>query len=302
MSMPLQSGPPADAAPAAAPATEAAPATPVVEDAPPALHPAWARTLDDAGIPEMLRPKLIEQIRRSEAEANSAVEKAKSESVDPSWKAFIEMSQGVNATPEDLVRSWNATQEMVNDPFGHMDRFTAQVDELVKSGQMPARTGAAVKADEQQQVNEVMGLETPEQQQIAALQKRLDDQDTQRTQKAEADSAEEYADLFYGELDKAIATLDGMDQAKYDNLRDLADTMLFNDNTGRLTPETAITNAIARLGLTAKAAEAPAGTPPLPIGGGGSSLPGQAPTKYTDDKSRNAAMLEEGRRILAQDN
>jgi polyhydroxyalkanoate synthesis regulator phasin len=298
MSMPLQSGPPADAtveAPAVeAPAVEA----PAVEE-PAALHPAWARTLDEAGIPDMLRPKLIEQIRRSEAEANSAVEKAKAESVDPSWREFIEMSKGVNASPEDLVRSWNATQEMVNDPFGHMDRFTAQVDELVKSGKMPARQAAAVKADEQQQVNEIIGLETPEQQQIAALQRRLDDQDTERAQQAELSQADEYANLFYGELDKATTGLD-LDQSGKDNVRDLADTALFNDKTGRLTPAEAITNAIARLGI--KAAAAPAGNPPMPIGGGGSSIPATVKAKFANNDAREAAMLDEARRVLAQNN
>ena len=301
MSMPLQSAPPADATPDVTPDAPAADAAPAVEEQTP-LHPAWARTLDDAGIPDMLRPKLIEQIRRSEAEANSAVEKAKSESVDPTWRAFIEMSQGVNATPEDLVRSWNASQEMVQDPFGHMDRFTAQVDELVKSGQMPARQGAQIKRDEQQQVNEIVGLDTPEQQQIAALQKRLDEQDNQRAQQDEQFQADDYADLFYGELDKAASPLEGMTQDRYDNIRDLADTALFNDNTGRLTPAVAIANAIARLGFKAGQAAPAAGTPPLPIGGGGSSIPGQTPVKFTDEKGRQAAMLEEARRVLAQDN
>lgn len=306
MSMPLQSGPPADTtpppAPAATPSAEpAAPgvapeaATPPAAE-PPAVHPAWERTFEEAGIPDMLRPKLIEQVRRSETEAQRAIEAARAEAVPAEWKAFIEQSAGANASPTELIQAWNATQQMINDPFTFLDNFQKGIDEAVAAGQITAPEGRTLKAQAADALGDPAALETDEQKQIRELTEWRTQQEAATAQAQLDQQATQYANDFWNALDSTLAT------AKYTNLTDeqkqsvadWADTALFNDPTQTLTIQKAMDAAVARLatfGIQPVPDAAPAPNQ-LPVQGGGNALPGVPPQKFTTEAERKKAMLD----------
>lgn len=290
--------PPApDAEPIVAPDAAAEPAP---------LHPAWEQALE--AIPDMLRPAIVDQIRKSDFEANKAIEAARG-TIDPQWQSFLADAQGAGATPADLVNSWNAAQELRRDPLTFQKNLNTRIDELVALGQLTRAEGVQAKQDVAGELNqELAGLESPEAKRIAELEQRIverEQRDAQReeqqTQQEVDRQAQEYGDRFFAEVASQFAADPALANAAQQTqvvVAQLADKKMELDPTGTLTEAQAIAASIRELKAWGSQQQQPAAQPNMPVSTG-SSLPAPVAQKFATENDRNAAMLAEAARVLA---
>ncbi len=303
--------PVAPAAPAAA-----APVTPPAEPAP--LHPAWEQALE--AIPDMLRPKIVDQIRKSDTEAQRAIEAARG-TIDPEWQKFLTAAQAAGATPEEMRQGWNAAQALQRDPIKFAADLTASIDQMVAAGKLTRPEAAAAKA----QVDAAAAAQgaapddllTPEGRELVEVRRQLAELSgtvqgdlTARQQVQQEAEAQQYGDAFFAEIDTQFnaANLAGASVATRVAVARYADGLLDADATGSLTEKRAIEAAIVKLReasaeltpqATAPAAVVAPGAP-LPVGGGSAALPVAPVGKFATEADREAAMLAEAARVLAE--
>lgn len=296
--MPLEGGAPAPTEPT----TEAPVETPPTEEA---IHPAWEKAME--AVPEIIRGPLVEQIRRSDAEAKKAIETARSSAgadIDPAWREFITDSTNNGISPNDLVESWNnlnaLQQAMLEDPDGFMDDLNNQLNQMVAAGQITRRQAQQVQGDA------VAELQTPEMQEIAALKQQIQqneqrwaDVDQAATQQQINEAVEDYSRSFLEQINGAFVA-NGLGQIPAESklgIAQIAASLL--DSNERLTEDQGIKIAIDRYKVMVGApASAPAAPGAPPVGGGSQALPAQT-NKFHDYDEREAAMLAEARRQAA---
>jgi len=302
--------------PAAAPVVDPA-AAPVVPDAAAEAptHPAWEKSWDEAGIADMQRPILREQVRRTEAAANKAIEDAKAASIDPNWKAFVDEAAAAGVGPAELRTAYNAGEAIRQDPVGFLDNFTTQVNALVAAGTLTRKEGQQAQVAGQQAAvaaaaeNDLAAL-SPQDPRYDALKVEVDAMKAQRAEEqkqqakyASEREAEQFADQFVGTVDTALGA-QGFGDASPETRGFIANMALsLLDGNPQLTEAQAIAGAIdglkkeivARGGTLPVVAAAGAAATAPPIGGGSSTVAGAAVVPM-DDKSREAAMIAEGLR------
>lgn len=307
-----------------------APVEPVVE-APPAeqapepaaIHPSWEKTFEEAGIPDMLRPKLIEKIRADDASVQQQLQAARG-TIDPVWQDFLKEATSAGVTPPDLIASYNAAAALKRDPIAFAADLSASIDQLVKEGKLTRPQAAAAQqqvADAAaQQIDDPTALLSPDSEKMAALQKQIEElqgtvtsaaqrQQAEREEAAQAQQAKEYGDRFFAEVDAQFEAHPVLKAANVDTkvaVARLADAMLAADSTNTLTEKSAIEAAIRQLDQVrtmGTAAPAAAGQrQQVPVQGGGAALPvPPAPGKFASEADRTAAMLAEAARVLASE-
>lgn len=287
----------------------------------PALHPSWEKTLDEAGIPDMLRPKLVEQIQRSERESQAAIEQARAASIDPAWKQFVDSAAGAGATPEALVGAYNAAQAIQADPIAFHAQLTQQIDQLVEAGVLTRAQAAEQKQTVDDAVSSALDGDDPIQKELAELKQwraqqeaNAQRQQTETQQRAAQAEAQQYAAEFHTQLRSQLAAATGIaeqefgtDQAArgfYQTVGRLAESVLANDPTDQITPEQAVQQALGSLGPLVEANKrqaAPAqpqvpGFPAFSAASGSAAVPAPTAQKFENDDQRIAAMLAEAAR------
>jgi hypothetical protein len=293
--------------------------------------PVWEKAFDDAGIPDMLRPKLRETAKATTANAQKAIELARGGGVPPEWAAFIGGATESGVTPNALVDAWNAAQAIREDPLGFARDLNARINELTASGDITPAQAAAAREQGAQAIadaadpNAALNMKTPEQEALEAQQARLDAMEQQMTARQQADEdaqiqyeAQQNAENFGRELLTQL-TAGGYTQ-EAGTLNDdiigsvgrIAAAALETDQTGTLTAQAAISTALATLNRISggpKAVEQPAvaGAPQqMPVGGGRGAPGAEAKPTFGKDANgqraerqwREQIMLEEGRRIM----
>lgn len=287
----------------------------------PSLHPAWAKTLDEAGIPDMLRPKLIEQIQRSERESQAAIEQARAGSIDPTWKQFVDSAAGAGATPEALVGAYNAAQAIQADPIAFHAQLTQQIDQLVEAGVLTRAQANEQKQTVDDAVASALDGDDPIQKELAELKQwraqqeaNAQRQQTEAQQRAAQEEAQQYAAEFHTQLRTQLAAAAGMTEQDFgtdDNARQfyqtvgrLAESVLANDPTDQITPQQAVQQALGALGplveankrQTAPAQQQTPGIPAFSAAAGSAAVPAPAAQKFANDDQRIQAMLAEAAR------
>jgi polyhydroxyalkanoate synthesis regulator phasin len=282
---------------------------PVVEPAavePAPLHPAWEQALE--AIPDMLRPAIVDQIRKSDFEANKAIEAARG-TIDPAWQSFLADAQGAGATPGDLINSWNAAQELVRDPLTFQKNLNTRIDQLVAMGQLTRAEGQQAKQEVAGEVSQELGnLDTPEAKRIADLEKQIADlsgtvqQDLSAREQQQIDQqAQAYGDRFFAEVASQFAADPALANAAQQTqvvVAQLADKKIELDPTGTLTEAQAIAASIRELKAWGNQQQPAAQQQAMPVGTG-SGLPAPAAQKFVTENDRNAAMLAEAARVLS---
>ena len=293
--------------------------------------PVWEKAFDDAGIPDMLRPKLRETAKATAAQTQKAIETARGGGVSPEWQAFIGGATQAGINPNALVDAWNAAQAIREDPVAFARDLNAEIEKRVGSGELTQAQAQQARAEGAQAIadasdpNAPLNMKTPEQEAIEAQQARLDQMEQQFTarQQAEEDAqiqyeAQQTAETFGREL-LAQLTAGGYTQ-EAGTLNDdvigsvgrIAAAALETDSTGTLTPQSAIATALATLNRISggpRPVEQPAAqqqAQQMPVGGGrGAPAPEAKPTFGKDANGQRAekqwrekVMVEEGLRIL----
>lgn len=285
------------------------------------INPVWERAL--ANVPDIFRAPIIEQIRTSERESQSAIEKARSEanalleSVPDEWRSFIETSKGVNATPEDLTTAWNMTIALRADPYEFVGRVTSDLKRLIDTGELTPteaqRALIGIVNQAQQPLEQGLDLRTDEQREIAELKAQvtaLSQGEQQRQQSAaqqqQEQSAQQYAETFITKLREALP---GADDNIVQTVGYLADSLI-QQSGGKATVEQAVAAAVERATSMGLQLTAPAADPVIPpvtkvapptLAPATSGLPASEPVKFGTDKDRADAMLKAGLAVLAQE-
>lgn len=297
----------------AAPAQPAAPApsAPAEQQQAAAVHPAWDQALGN--IPEGWQGPIREQIRVQEAEFQKELEKARSGGVPEDWRGLYDQAHQLGLSPQELVEAYNGQQQlyqqMVADPDGFLDSLRSEIDQAVQQGLITRKQAAQIDAQAQAQVDAAAGADllTPEQQQIQALQARLDQRDQQelterqqyaqqqqfeQMQQAAADEAQNFVAAVHDAFD-TDPQLAGAKPEVRQIAAQVASGYLDADTTGQLTYATAIQQALAQLRQQLGWGGAPAplqgqqqaASPAAAIGGGVNGAPAAAPQQW-DLKTR----------------
>jgi len=310
-------------APAAEPAAAAEPT---------ALHPAWEKALE--AVPEYLRTPVIEQIRRSEVEAQSAIQAARG-SIEPQWQELLTAARAAGVSPQELKVAWDSAQAIRSDPQAFAESLNKRIEELVADGTLTPRQGAAAKAEAAGAASDAAGaaiddpLLSPDAQKLIKLEQELEDLrnglTTERQQQQQAaleqqrqQQQQAWGDQFFATVDTefqyeqrmAAATTPEAKAAVHNTriaLARLADTYLEADQTGTLTEAAAIKQAVAVLQQAQQTIATPAAAPAaqqqvqqIPVGGGSASVAARPSQKFTSEDEREKAMLEEAARFAAQ--
>lgn len=322
--------------PAAPPAAD--PTPPPAAEQPPAAtggdkptHPEWEATFEALGLPESFRGPLREQARKSEAEAQRAVEAARADSIAPEWREFVKSAQEAEATPADVVQAWNAAGSIARDPMGFAMQLEASIDAMVAQGQMTPtdawkakrQAHAAIVAEVQQQQQQQGqpstpdsdALLTPEQRQLkqvqdeitamkAAEQARIEaaqQQAQQQTLAQQQAAAEARATTFMSELEQRTK---GASPEQMQIIGRTASDMLAADATenggkGTLTIQAALDAVVdqaKKAGMSWQEQPQPGLAPPPAGGGLGVPTPTPPPLPKGDTPeardARAARMLE----------
>ncbi|MCC6855866.1 MAG: hypothetical protein IT189_07375, partial [Microbacteriaceae bacterium] len=296
---------------------------------PAALHPAWEKALE--ATPEYLRGPIVEQIRRSEVEAQSAIQAARG-SIEPQWQELLTAARAGGVSPQELTIAWDSAQAIRTDPQAFAESLNKRIEELVKDGTLTAREGAAAKVEAAAAAGGAElddPLLSPEAQRLIKLEQELEDlrtglsserqqQQQAAQQQQEQQRQQEWGDKFFATVDTefqyeqriAAAATPEAKLAVHNTriaLARLADTYLEADQTGTLTEEAAIKQAVAVLQQAQQTiASAPAvlaaqqQAQQIPVGGGSSSVATVAAQKFATEDAREKAMLDEAARFAAQ--
>jgi hypothetical protein len=314
-------------APPAGPAADApAPAAGAPAPTDYTTHPVWKDAL--APIPEMLQGPIVETIRRSEAEAQKAIEAARNQAMPQDWAGIVEEARQAGVTPEDLVAAYQGQNAMAQllrtDPDKFISDLQAQVDQMVAAGQITRKQGQQAVADAQQAADQ-QALLTPEQQKIAELeawkqqeeQRRKDEQTRQQEEEQrrqheaqlEAD-AERFFDSFdnvmLGEglavrdASGAVVAAEGVNPQTLQLIAEIAAQQV--DANPRLDPATALRQATANMRQQFEAAGGrlgPAVAGATPVIGSSAALPSAnagVPQQPKTMEGRAEAALQEALR------
>lgn len=277
-----------------------------------AIHPSWDKAL--AAVPESLRGPIYEQIRTSERESQSAIEKARENATPDEWRALVSEAAEVGLTPAELVDSYNATngmrQQIAEDPDAFLSNLTEQVRAAVRAGDLTAKQGSALLQDAQDQVDDTVELD-PRDAQIRELQERQERFEQGQMQQQEAAEyqqqlaeAEQTGQDFINQMNNqfevnGMAGLEGKTKAIIAGYAN--DLLEENEN---LTAEAAATQAVAEFKqrFNIQTAPAPAaGQPRVPIGGGSNGVPVQGAPKFSTAQERDAAMVALAKQMVASD-
>jgi hypothetical protein len=292
----------------------------------PGLHESWAKALDDTGIPEMLRGEnspLMQQIRRSEAEANRRIEELSQRQAPEEWQQLIQ-SAGDDVTPEDLAEAYRSALAVRENPFSFIDQFVAQVSAGVERGEISAPEGWVLKykaalgqgATPQQAAaaaNDDDVFTDPTEKRVRDLEQRLERQqqaELQRRQQQEEEyeaqleqqEQEELEEDFLITLDESLVaaglgTEDSIDPQVQAMVGTIA-TNIIDASDGAVPFDVAIQQAIGQVtslitgrgGSIQAAAPAAPGRQMPPVGGGSNAMVEQ-PQKFASKDERRAAML-----------
>lgn len=289
----------ATGAPAGAPDPNAgiAPVETPPADAP--LHPVWDRAM--GAIPEMLRGPLVDQIRTTEREHQSALEQARAGAAPTEWQGLIAEAAQLGVTPGDLAQSYASAQAIRENPVKFVNEMTELIEQraalpatdpnhldaaTVRWMKREAAAGAQALADGTVSPLGVPDPDDPAVKALAAVEQlraeQKADRDQQQQQQAEqvaAQTAREYASNFIATVDTATA---GASDPQKNMIASWANALIQGDTTGRLTPQQAIDAAVKAAkdsGMVwqplapGAAAPAPAAAP---VGGGSAAVPGAA--------------------------
>lgn len=317
----VQPAGPIDTAPAAP-----VPPAPSVGDAgaaptPDAVHPSWVETFDKAGIPDLLRPTLIEKIRADEAAVQRQIEAARG-NVPPEWQEILTEARAQGITPKELYDSYNAISTLREDPLAFRDQLSAEIDAAVAAGRLTPREGQqaqqqidnATDADlfeadpTAKALKEIQQRQEKTERELAERNQREQAEREQREQEQAAREQEQWLDNFFGSIKTTLSTHPSFQAAFADpesptavnaqiTVARIAGGIL---DGGRAKDEAeAIQMAITQLeSISATPKPAPGAIPP--ISGGGNAMPGQAPAGKMSEAQREAAMLAEGLRWQGQ--
>lgn len=294
--------------------------------------PVWEAAFEKNGIPEMLRPGLRETARQSAAAAQKAIEQARGGGVPAEWQAFIGGATQSGVTPNALVDAWNAAQAIREDPIAFARDLNEAINQRVASGEITQQQAQQARVEGAQAIadaadpNAPLNMKTPEQEQLEALQARLDAQEQRQTAQQVADenaqiqyeaqqTAENFGRELLGQLTAGGYTQEAgtLNDDIIGSVGRIAAAALETDQTGTLTAQSAISTALATLnrisgGPRAVAAPVVAGVPQqMPVGGGrGAPAAGVEKPVFGKDANgqrverqwREKIMLEEGLRIM----
>lgn len=149
------------------------------------VHSSWDGVLEM--FPEgAQRDALISQIRESERNASTAIQKASEAAAPEDWRELIDQAKQVGLTPEELSQSYNQFEEMreqiASDPDGWLDGMKNEIDQAVQRGDITRKEGAQLKKDAATQAaagDAGVDLEDPD---VAELRKEVEAQKQWRQQ------------------------------------------------------------------------------------------------------------------------
>jgi hypothetical protein len=288
----------------------------------------WEQAL--SVVPDQLRKGIYKQIRRSERESQSEIEKSRGQSVAGPWKDFADQAQRAGITdPEILVNAYNIQQAIANDPQKFLVDLRDELQNAVNTGQLTASEAAQALYAGQQKAVEAPAdpLETPEMAQIRELtaqMKGMSDaqaqrflQDNERQQQADDQQQEAFdnqqAAAYYDEFGTSVKTqmsargYAGASGETAAMVMRIADSALSSDTSGTLSVDAAVKGAIDALdrarSVTPSAAQAPQ-RQTFPVGGGGGepAMEAQSFANTRDGrKERVAAMIAAGQAQFASE-
>jgi hypothetical protein len=315
------------AAPDAPPASPPTPQPPTGGDAGGqgsewSLHPSWDKTFEEtfaeAGIPDMLQPKvrekIAEKLRLDEAAVQRQIEAARG-NVPPEWRSLLEEARAAGVTPKQLVDSYFAVEQLRTDPIAFQQQLNQEIDTAVEKGILTRAQGEEAK----RQVDDAgdtfdLDADNPLAKKLSAVEQKLAEQEAreqQRQQEIEAQQAEQaetqWAESFFATVQSSLnaateyaplmsdPAMAAQAQTLQITVARLAGSLM--DANPSFTEAQAINGAIDQLRSVGAVPKAAAPVPPVQAGS--SAVPGQAPQKLTEN-DREAAMLAEALRWVGQ--
>lgn len=204
------------------------PAAPVVEPAAPeptpdapadyTAHPVWGKAVE--AVPDVLRGPLYEAIKTSEREAQRAIESARGTDIPQDWRELAAEAQQQGLSVEDLAAAYRGqaalAQLMQSDPDAFVAELSGQIDQLVASGQLTRRQGAAAKAEAQQVADQAGGEQlytSDTERQLAELKAWKEQQEQAEQQRQlEAQQAQQAEQIRLQEEAESNAYFDAFDR------------------------------------------------------------------------------------------
>lgn len=284
------------------------------------VHSSWDGVLEM--FPEgAQREALLAQIKESERNSSTAIQKAREAATPEEWRGIIDAANESGVTPDEIGASYNQMLEMQEaiqaDPDGWLNSMKSEIDQAVERGDITRKEGNQLKRDATAQVKDdpAVDLEDP---QIAEMRKELEEQrrwreqQTQQQQEFERQQQEQQANAevqrqtqdFITTFENAFNTDPALKDVEAENRYVVANhaVNLMQSNES-LSPEQATAAAIEQFRKMGALPSATSSQVP-PIGGGTNGhLPGvQAPGRGDVrgiDKDRQKAMEEELARLTA---
>ncbi len=292
-------------------------------EAEPALHESWVKAFDDAGIPDLMRKPLADQIRRSEAAANKRIEELSQRQMPEDWAELYQQAQAAGITPQQFVEDYNGARGIQADPVGFMVAMRDQIDAMVARGEMTAYEGyqakqnAAASANGQAAADGEPGWESPQDAELRQLREQLaqvqqgqtqfisqQQQREQQQQEAwEAQQAEAYAsqaaDQLIGMAEAAGFSRE--DQQSLQVIGAIASSYIEQGLPVDQAFQQAVNLAAARVAPAGgQPQRAQQGIPPIGAGTPGAVAGTTEGAHFANDRERAAAMVAAGKAITAQ--
>lgn len=316
--------------PAAEPVAPAAPATPE----PPvdySTHPVWGNAL--APIPDLLRGPIVETIRESERQAQTAIEAARANSTPAEWRQLIEEAKTAGVTPEQLVESYEGQRAMGellhSDPDAFLSEIQGQVDAMVQAGQITRRQGQAAMQQAQQVAADAQPILSDSDQRLADMQAKLDRIEQERAAEQERQRAaleqqqhdaqlEQEANEFFDTFDAEMLSLGYVERTSTGQIAAVIPAPTLQligevaaqhlDRNPQLSKQQAIKAAAESVRQQIEASGGhlgrPAAAPGIPVMGASSQIPsanaGQPQQKRSMDDRASHALAELLRQTGAQ--
>lgn len=293
---------------------------PVVDDVTPdtteyKVHPSWEKALE--AIPDMLRGPVIEQVRTSERESQSAIEKARAEATPAEWRALAADAADNGITVEELVSNYNSAlsfrEQLQADPDAFLASLSTEIDGLVASGQLTRKEAAAARKD----LEATAEILSPDQERIRTMQAQLDqqeqrwaDRDDQASSIQQAEAADAYVNEFFTAFDARMDAngLAGVNEDTKAAVARIADSILTADTSDTITSEQAIDEGIRQLvqSVTAMGGTLPVrqgAAPRIPVNGGSSAVAAPEAQHFAKGRAgegdRMAAMMAAAKNVMA---
>lgn len=275
------------------------------------VHSSWDGVLEM--FPEgPQREALLSQIRESERNSSTAIQKAREAATPEEWQGIIEAAKESGTTPDEIAESYNQMVQMQTDiaadPDGWLTTMKDQIDQAVERGDISRKEGAQLKKDAASQADAV-DLEDP---QVAELRKEVDAQKRWREQQeqqareaqerreqeeaeqASQDATREFIQTFEQTFTGDAALAGVKDEVKYLVANQAVSMIQSDDNLSYADAAKGAIELYRKNGMLPAAGAAPQ----VPIGGGTNQRLTPPPAAgHGDargiDKSREQAMLEE---------